>query len=239
MTDPVLGPDGKPLETPPQPPPQPPSPVVLQGEHIPEAFRGKTDKEVVEMLLNTSAELERTRGQISERDQQIEQLKPKPPLEQLSEAEKRVLKEKELINDPTGWVEKHVEQRLAPLTQEYFKGQSEVQLNLAKGDKENYPSFHVLEKDIRSILEKMPLEARANPMSIKFAYDMAEVPVLRKMIKEGRVRDGLHSEGGGSPPPEPPKKVVLDDEEKAVAKRFGMTEDEYVKYSGKGTIDEF
>ena len=213
-------------------------PVVLQGDHIPEALRGKTDKEIVELLLNTSAEAERLKGQISERDSEIEKLKPKPSFDQLSEAEKKALKEKEFINDPLSYLDKHYNERMKPLTDEYYKGQGEIQLNMAKGDKERYPNFSTLEKDIRGVLEKMPADVRANPMSIDFAYKMAEYPVLQKMVKEGRVREGLHVEGGGSPPPEATPRKTLDDEEKVVAARFGMTAEDYIKYSGKGTIDE-
>jgi hypothetical protein len=224
---------------PPVTPPVVPQPFVLQGEHIPEALRGKTDKEVVELLLNTSAEAERLKGQISAKDVEIEQLKPKPSLEQMSEAEKKALREKEFINDPIAFLDKHHAERMKPLTEEYYRGQAEVTLNMAKRDKERYPNFAVLEKDIKVILDKMPADIRSNPQTIDFVYKMAEYPVLQKMVKEGKVRDGMFVEGGSSPPPEVKPKVVLDDDEKTVAKRFGMTDDDYIKYSGKGTIDEF
>jgi hypothetical protein len=231
--------NGQPIVTPPQPTPPPPGPVVLQGDDIPEAFRGKTAKEVVELVLNTSAEAERLKGALSQREMEIEALRPKPQFEQLSDAEKKALKEKEFINDPLAFMDKHYDERMKPMADEYYKGQAEIQLNIIKGDKDRYPGFKDLEKDVRGLLDKMPVEVRANPMAIDWAYKMAEYPVLQKMVREGKVREGMHVEGGGSPPPEAAKKVVLDDDEKSVAKRFGMTDEEYIKYSGKGTIDEF
>jgi len=208
-------------------------------ESIPESLRGKSPKELVELLLNTSTEAEKLKGALSARESEIEQLKPKPSFDQLSDTEKKTLREKDFVNDPLAYLDKHYEERMRPLTEEYFRGQAEVQLTLVKSDKERYPNFNALEKEVRGYLDKMPVDVRANPQAIDWAYKMAEYPLLQKMLKEGNVRGGLYVEGGGSPPPEPQKKAILDDDEKTVAKRFGMTDEEYIKYSGKGTVDDF
>ena len=208
-------------------------------ESIPEAFRGKSQKELVELVLNTSTEIERQKEAIRQKEFEVEQLRPKPQFEQLSDAEKKAVKEREFISDPVGFLDKHHAERMKPLTEDYYKGQAEVTMQIAKGDKEKYPDFATLEKPVRAYLDQMPIEVRANPMALDWAYKMAEYPELKKRVKEGSARDGLHVEGGGSPPPVKVEKRVLDDEEKIVAARFGLSEDDYVKFSGKGSVDEY
>jgi len=208
-------------------------------ESIPEAFRGKSQKELVELVLNTSTELERHKEAIRQKELEIEQLKPKPQFDQLSEVEKKALKEKEFIADPVGYLEKHHAERMKPIADEYYKGQSEIQLQLLKGDKERYPDFATFEKPIRAYLDQMPVEVRSNPAAIDWAYKMSEYPELKKRLKEGSAREGLHSEGEGSPPLTKPEKRVLDEEEKVVAAKFGLTEEDYVKFSKKGSIDDY
>ena len=208
-------------------------------ESIPEAFRGKSQKEIVELLLNTSTELEKHKGTLKERELEIAQLRPKLPADQLSETERKALKEREFISDPVGYLEKHHAERMKPMADEYYKNQADVAFQLVKSNKENYPEFNTLEKQVKGYLDQMPVEVRANPMAIDWAYKMAEYPELKRQVKEGLVRAGLHTQGGGNPSPEPQKKLNLDDDEKVVARRFGMTDEEYIKYSGKGSIDDF
>jgi len=230
---------GNPLPPTPPPPPEPPKPLILDGDEIPEQLRGRPAKEVVELLLNTSTELERNKAILSQQQAEIEKLRPKPTFDQMTDEERRKAKENAFVNDPVTFIDKHYDERMKPLADEYFKGQAEIQYQMLKSDKERYPDFNNFDKDIRGYLDKMPLEVRANPVAIDWAYKMSRYPVLEKMVKEGKVREGLHSETGGSTPPRAPQKRELDSEEKAVAARFGMTEDEYVKFSGKGNVDEF
>ncbi len=208
-------------------------------ESIPEAFRGKSQKELVELVLNTSTEVERHKEAIRQKELEVEQLRPKPQFEQLSEAEKKAAKEREFISDPVGFLDKHHAERMKPLTEDYYKGQAEITMQIAKGDKEKYPDFATLEKPVRDILDKMPIDIRANPMAIDWAYKMAEYPELKKKFKEGAARDGLHVQGSGNPPPASITKRELDAEEKITAARFGMTDEDYIKYSGKGSVDEY
>ena len=55
--EPKLDAQGQPIATPPTTPPTPPQPAVLQGDDIPETFRGKPAKELVDNLLVTQTEL--------------------------------------------------------------------------------------------------------------------------------------------------------------------------------------
>jgi hypothetical protein len=224
---------------PPVPPVPPAGPVVLKGDHIPESFRGKTDKEVIELLLNTSTEAERLKETLRQKEFEVEQLRPKPAADQLSDVEKKALKEKEFISDPIGYMEKHHAERMQPLTDEYYKGQAEITLQMAKSDKEKYPEFSTLEKPIKAYLDQMPVNVRGNPMAIDWAYKMAEYPELKKKFKESQASVGMHVQGGGSPPPPNVEKKELDDEEKIVAARFGLTNEDYLKFSKKGSVDEF
>jgi len=229
---------GNPILTEPTEPSKPPT--VIDGEGIPESLKGRSVKEVVELLLNTSTELERAKSTLGQQQVEIDKLKSRPTFEPVpTEADRRKAKETEFVNDPVTFIDKHYDERMKPLADEYFKGQAELQYQMLKNDKERYPDFNNLDKDIRGYLEKMPVEVQANPVAIDWAYKMSRYPVLEKIARESKVREGLHSETGGSTPPKPTQRKELDTEEKAVAARFGMTEEEYIKFSGKGNIDEF
>jgi hypothetical protein len=88
----------------------------------------------------------------------------------------------------------------------------------------------------------MPIEVRANPHAIDWAYKMVEYPELKKRDSEARARGGLHSETGGTPAKEVGKKRELDEEEKAVARKFfGDSKDpeaDYVAWSEKRGVED-
>ena len=217
--DPQAGAGG----TPPPPPPAPPKEFKLEDPSLPDSFKGKSQKEIVDMLISQETELERMRSQPPPTP-------PKPSEAPQTEAEKKAAREREFINDPVGFMERHYNERTKPLTEEYFRSQATIQKEFARG---SVPNFSKYEKDIDTFVGQMPPEARANPAAYDWAYKMARYPDLEKQEKEWAARGGMISEGGGGPAPSPPTKVVLDEEEKVVAKRFGMSDEDFIKYKNR------
>ncbi len=204
-------------------------------EGIPESLRGKSPKELADLVLESSLNAERERRAREEREAELERFKPRS--QELSEAEKKAAREKEFITDPTGYLDKHYNERIAPLAEDYYSRQANITFELAKRDKEAYPEFVRYEKDIKAIIEKMPVDVRANPQSIDWAYKMVEYPELKKQYKEAMARGGLHSESSGNPPKEQVKKRELDAEEKIVAQRFGLSEEQYIEWENKKGLE--
>ncbi len=203
-------------------------------EGIPEALRSKSQRELADLVLESSLQAERERRTREEREAELEQLKPRA---QVTEAERKAAKEKEFIGDPTAYLDRHVDERLRPLTEEYFSRQADLTFEFARRDKERYPEFAKYEKDIKSVITKMPVEVRANPQALDWAYKMVEYPELKKKVLESASRAGLHNEGGGAPASVATPKRTLDEEELVVAKRFGLTPEQYIEWESKKGLD--
>jgi len=215
-------------------PPETPKSVVLDGDDIPEAFRGKPAKEVIDQILSTSTELETLKRQLAERDAywqaELEKAKKSTaPPSQPTEEEIRQAKEREFLADPIKFLEKHHAERTAPIVNQYLEDQSHIQREFAK-QRIGVKEFTRLEKRIDELIKAVPLEARARPETWDVAYTVALGEEYRKKLSEESAKAGLHIEGEGTPSPEKVKKPQLSDEERNVASKFGMTEEEYLKW---------
>lgn len=205
---------------------------VLDGADIPEAFRGKSGKEVVDSLLATATELEREKGERARIAQEHEVDKQElarirgvgQPTEEVLKAER----EKKLWADPTSYLDAEVQKRLEPLTKTYFEDQAVVQKALARKELKD---FDKLEKRIDEYLSKVPPQIKGQRQTIEGAWKLARLDDLDEREKEFNVRSGYHVEGGNTPPTDKGgKKVILDDDEQAVAKSYGMSNEDYLKW---------
>jgi len=211
--------------------PQPPGPTVLDGPDIPESFRGKSAKEVVDTLLVTSTQVEEMKSKLTKLEQekaQLEQFRmsqpaPQPPVQE-SEDDKKARMEQEFFRKPVDYLEKHFQNRLQPLTQEFFRTQEGIQKTLAR---QRLDDFEKYEKKIDQIMQQTPPELRSRPESWDIAYNLALGEEYRSKLKESKAKGGLFSETKATPAPTEPSKVELTDAQKTVAKRFGLTDDEY------------
>lgn len=212
-------------------PPAEPKPLVLDGEGIPEPFRGKPVKTVVDELLKTSTELERLKAEASQREAQLlqELEKIKQPAHPKTEEELKREREKEFFSDPISFLEKLHSERTAPMVVQYFEDQSKLQREFAK-QRIGHKEFSKYEKRIDELIKGVPPDQRARPETWDLAYTLALGEEARKMFTEKNVREGYHVEGVVSPPEAKSAKPTLSDEERAVATKFGMTEEEYSKW---------
>lgn len=207
---------------------------ILDGADIPESFRGKSAKEVVDSLLATATELEKERGERARIAQEAETHRLE--LERIrgvgvqpTEEQLKADREKKLWADPTSYLDAEVQKRLEPLTKTYFEDQAVVQKSLARKELKD---FDKLEKRIDEYLAKVPTQMRGQRQTIEGAWKLARLDDLDEREKEFNVRSGYHVEAGGGPPPDKGggKKVALDDEEQSVAKSYGMSNEEYLKW---------
>jgi hypothetical protein len=206
---------------------------VLSGEDIPEAFRGKSAKEVIDSLLTTATELEKEkteRARISQEAEthRIELERIRGAGRQPTDEEAKTEREKKLWADPTTYLDRELEKRLEPLTKTYFEDQAVVQKALARKE---FPNFDKLEKRIDEYLAKVPAQMRGQRQTIEGAWKLARLDDLDEREKEFNVRSGYHVEASGNVPVDKTKgKVSLDDDEKSVAKSYGMSDDDYAKW---------
>ncbi len=203
-------------------------------ESIPETLRGKSPKELADMLMEQALETERHKTALKERETELESIRS--PRKELTEVEKKALREKELVSDPTSYIDREFDKRIEPLTKGYHEERATIALRLAKADKERYPEFAKYEKGVASILEKMPPETRANPQAIDLAYRMTRYDDLEKTVSEARAKGGLFTETESKLKVEPTK-ITLSDEEKSVAQKFGLSDEEFVKWSNQKGLD--
>lgn len=205
---------------------------ILEGDDIPESFRGKSAKEVVDNLLATATELEKEKAERTRIAQEAEahrlELERIKGTTQPTEEQLKAEREKKLWADPTTYLDAEVQKRLEPLTKTYFEDQAKIQRSLAKKE---LPNFDKLEKRIDEYLSKVPIQMRGQRETIEGAWKLARLDDLDEREKEFNVRSGYHVEQGGAPPDKGGKaKVTLDDDEQAVAKSYGMTNEDYLKW---------
>ena len=211
-------------------------PLVLDGDDIPEAFRGKPAKEFVDTLLNTSLEVEKLKKALAERESEIQKAKT-PPKTELSEEEIEAQKEKELLARPIKYLDKHLDERLKPLTQSYFETQAATTRELMS---RKLKGFDKLAPKIDEYVSKVPPEARINPQVWEGAWKLARLDDLDARETELNTKLGLHSETGEvGRPPKSPTKVELTDEERMVARKFGLSEEDYIKYQKNAEPEDF
>jgi len=198
---------------------QKPAEIVLDGEGIPEPFRGKPAKEVVDKLLETNLELEKLKAE-------LEKVKTSKPEHQLSEEELKAQMEREFFANPIEFQNKLFQERLKPLVSQFYMTQEQVQKEFARKRLEDFDKY---EKEIDGIMKNVPAELRANPQTWDLAYNIVLGQEYRKQLKEVKAKSGMFTETGSAPKPAP-SKPTLSDEERSVAAKFGMTEEEWLEW---------
>ena len=153
---------------------------------------------------------------------------------QLTEDELKAQEEKAFFQRPTDYVKRQFEERVKPIADEYYSSQASVQKELARGKMKDFAKY---EKTIDEMMVKMPSELKAKPDTWRTVYDLARIKdvderekQLEAKERELRVKAGLHVEGEGSPAGEPAPKVTLSEEERNVAKTWGMSDEDYIKW---------
>jgi len=208
-----------------------------EREAIPEALRGKSVKDLVDMMLSGSAELEKERAKSADLEKRVPRGEP-------TAEERRAALEKEYWTDPISFIDRHVASRTKPLVEASFETQSKVMretarrtINANEGDGE----FEKREKRIDEIMSQLPPEYKASPQVWEATFNVALGEETRAQKKEARAKAGLHSETGGSgggggrserPIPAKLRDLTRDQIEPA-AKRFGMDYDGYVDWAEK------
>ncbi len=228
-------------EDPNNPPPPPPTGVTLQGDDIPEAFRGKSAKEVIDTLLTTSTELEKFKSTLSEKDKEIENVRQEvarlrePPRTQLSEEELEAQREREFFQKPFKTIASQVEEKLKPLLSKYEEDRRGIQEKLASTEEQNarvrLKDYTKHEKRIKEYVSAVPVEFRSNPETWNTAWRLARSEDVDAREKEINAKLGLHVEGSGAPVSEGKSKTQLDPEQKRVAAQYNMTDEDYLKWA--------
>ena len=208
-------------------------------EGMPEAFRGKSTKELVDMALAQAAEVERAKREAEELRAKV----PKPAAEQLTPEQRKAELERQFFADPINFLDQHVFNRVKPLAEATIATQVAAQKELARREinKEEGPGeFEKREKRIDEIMDSMPPEVKVNPAAWIGVYNLVEGEEARKVRKEAKAKAGLHSETGGSPATGGGEKKLpksLEDLDTAAIERaaakFGMTKDAYIEWAEK------
>lgn len=215
-------------------------------EGIPEALRGKSQKELADMLLQNSLETEKLRSDAEKaRLLEAELQKFKSPHE-LSDEERAAAEEKEFYTAGPRYIKKreellkqHIDEKLAPLRDTYFKDKEIEAEEWTKKELHDYAKY---EKKIKEIMKPLNAEVRASKEAWRAVYRQVRYDDLEAELKEIKAKGGMHSElgGGNESEKEKGKKVIVnrrtgenftDDEVSRAAAKFGMKVEDYISWS--------
>jgi len=233
VTPPVSGEPAAPTTqpeggTPPAAPAPSTSPldIALDGEGIPQEFKGKTVKDILAsvsdlMGAKTRAEQEAAQWRTYVATQQAAPAAPAGPAPE----------------DPLADIDPKVLQGLQVLFQNQFNMQmapmhaalGNVMKNYVAAMAEDFPQY---EERATQIFNQLPPQFRySDQYGWKFAYNMA------KAEKAGLPRPAVTHPGVAPTAfPTPPSKPTLTDDQKKIAKNLGLSEDDYIKYQTEQDI---
>lgn len=194
---------------------------------IPEPLRGKSQKELVDLLLQNSLEVEKMRTQHDVEKQQLSsdlaKLQPKPP----SDDELEAARERELFTKPFKVLDEYMEKKLAPLKQVYITDKEK------QGDEWSKTHFKDYDKygpKMKEMLKTISPELRGSQEVLEAIYRHVKYPDVEARVKELEAKSGLFVEGQGAPPSSnTPKEPEIGEEEERVRSRFGISKEEWVK----------
>jgi hypothetical protein len=148
--------------------------------------------------------------------------------------------------DPIGLLDKHFATRMAPIVADNLEARAKDNRTRAR-ERLGAEVWETYGEDIDRFMEGMSLHTRANPGSYEEALNFVRAKNIDKEIERGVARRLAEMnqesrsavEGGGSHSGAPARGngrgPVMTDEERQIAKGFGMTEKEWMKYkSPKG-----
>ena len=204
-TEPAKPPEG-------EEPPKPPSVLEskLDGEGIPEEYRGKSVSDILEELKTAKA-------------QPVQPTAPTRPAEGAKPAAMTLEELEKLSYTQPLKASAILFQTLSePLVKE-LRGTGERFAKQEIAKKDHYKRF---EKEIEGVAAQLDPSLRTNPEAWEKCYDM----VVGRHVKElvGEVAQGTTTISGGNPPPPQSEKVVLNDEQKRIADQLGLKEEDYI-----------
>jgi len=197
-----------------------PSPfnTPLEGEEVPEQFRGKTAKDILNSQMEAAKLMTRATQETAQWRDYALSLSAGPGGTKT-----------EVPEDAAPAFEKPQAEAIASIVGEAMKPVlqmvAQTQLDMAK---EIYPDWDDFEARAIEIWNQMPGKARFDPKyGWGFAYRMAKA----EKIEPGRRGAAMPPTPGASLTPTIPAKEPLDDEQLKIMKAMGMTEDAYRKFS--------
>jgi hypothetical protein len=202
---------------------------------IPEPLRGKSQKELVDLLLQNSVEVEKIKSQYEEEKRQLDsklaQYQPKPPSDEELEAQK----ERELFTKPFKVLDEYMEKKLAPLKQVYITDKEKQADEWAKSHFKDYPKYA---PKMKEMLKTISPELRGSQEVIEAVYRHVKFPDVEARLQEMEAKSGLYVEGVGSPPSSgSPKEPDLSEEEERARNRFGISKEDWIKSRDSLSLD--
>lgn len=192
-----------------------PTPAV---EDLPEEFKGKSSKELVELITQS-------RGKFQEMDGRIESL-----TKLLTEPDKPDVKPVEEAppdphTDPEGYYKFQHDKTVAPLAVEAFQRFADIERDRAVT---KFKDFDRWGDEIDKLAGQMPLELRARKGSYEQAYRIVKANHLEEIEEEIMARGKAHSEVPSTPKREEPgPALALSEKQDEIRKKQGLTVDEY------------
>ena len=221
----------------PEEPEAPPSPLeaVLDGEEIPEKFKGKTPKQIMDEFKD----LEQTASRKDQEIERLQQVKP-PETPPPSEKEKRGLTEEEwealLLKNPGLAVDQRVQQRMAsefqqrvnPLIGPVIHGRIVEEKRRAEAE----PDWKEYKDEVERFMSQVPVGQQIQPNSWLATLQFVRGRRLGEKTRETELQEKM---GAGAEKPTPkspaagPSKKTLTPEQAKAAAGLGFTEEDYIK----------
>ena len=209
--------------------------ITLDGEDIPESFRGKDMKAVLgeaDAKLKGVTEME---AKIKASEAKIKDLEakttpaPTEPVKKTPEEITREIHEK-FEADPRGLMLGLVDERLGPLVQQQTEINVDTQIEAMKKE---HPGFEKYEKDVREKLKTVSPEVRANKEVIDAFYKMAsynDLATFKTKVESGEIKpESIEGPPGHLPPsgpaPRQPKPEPLSVDEKKQMSIWGFKDE--------------
>jgi hypothetical protein len=214
MSDPIVAPEsGTPATQPAAATPPSPLETKLDGDGIPEEFRGKSVKDVLSSLNDIKAAKTRAEQEAAQW-RALTASKMEPP--------------KTEEEDPLSAVDPKILEGL----QRRFNGQIEP-MHMAVGSilkmaaRAEFEDFAEYEKEATQIYNSLPAVHRySDEYGWRFAYNMAKSTRASHAPK----KSATHPNMAPSMQPPAPAKTELTDLQKKIAKEMDITEEEYIKF---------
>ncbi len=196
--------EGKPLET------------KLDGEGVPEEYRGKSVSEILEELKTTKSE----NASLKE----VKPPEPAKPAETAKPAGQMSLEDLEKLSftNPLKASAILFQSLSEPLVKE-LRGTGE---RFAKQEIQKKEYYKRYAKEIDEVAAKLEPGLRTNPEAWDRCYDIVVGRHIGEITEEAK--QGSTSLSSGNPPPPQKEKIMLNDEQKQIAQQLGLKEEDYI-----------
>lgn len=208
-----------------------PSEMVLDGEGIPDQFKGKTIRQVMDSFESLSAADKKK----AERLQRLEEERVPAPAQPPAAAPPQMTQEQvqeQFYRDPVGTVNQligaHVAQRVAPIQAATQQGSINQQLR----EMEQEPDWAEHKEEVMRLLSNLPPHIQAQPDAFRAALTLSRGKKQGETLREKQLQTKM---GTGGAPPTPAsakpasKAVEVDPDVRKVAEGLGLDPVEYQK----------